>query len=86
MDAVSFADREVGDMFLSVLCADPELVQAEFDAIVGANWGPLPPAEMPAVGAVPSPRSWRAASQCWLPTPEAGDLESRVGAERGPPE
>ena len=40
-------ERTTAADFLAVLCADEELLRAEFDAIVDANWGappPVPPA------------------------------------------
>jgi hypothetical protein len=33
----------VQDEFLAMLCADEELLRAEFDAIVAAGWAPGPP-------------------------------------------
>lgn len=42
--------RTVRDEFLELLCSDPDLVQAEFDAIVAAEWpeaGPRPPSLPP---------------------------------------
>lgn len=47
----STAGPEVDD-FLDVLCADEDLLRAEFDAIVQANW-PEPPAGPPTP---PAPR------------------------------
>lgn len=39
------ADRAVleADAFLDLLCADPDLLAAEFEAIVAAGWGAPPP-------------------------------------------
>lgn len=41
--------------FLALLCEDEDLVRAEFDEIIAANWGepPLPPAPRPPVPATP---------------------------------
>ena len=38
------------DEFLALLCADEELLRAEFDAIIAASW-PDPPARLPWRGA-----------------------------------
>ncbi len=44
--------RSVDDAFLDVVLADPELVDAEFEALVSATWSTAPPAGTPPV---PSP-------------------------------
>jgi hypothetical protein len=36
-------DRGVDERFIELICADDELVQAEFDEIVAAEWRILPP-------------------------------------------
>lgn len=47
--------QTLDEEFLSLLCEDEELVRAEFDAIIEANWGepPLPPAPRPPVPSTP---------------------------------
>jgi hypothetical protein len=38
-------DQAVQDEFLALICADEDLLRAEFDAIIAAGWGqPRPPA------------------------------------------
>jgi len=41
--------RVMEDEFLALLCGDEEVVRAEFDAIINANWEDPPP--------VPTPRA-----------------------------
>jgi hypothetical protein len=53
------AVRGVDEEFLELICADEELLRAEFDAIVAREWeGSLPPAEppVPSPGTGPQPR------------------------------
>jgi hypothetical protein len=40
----------VGEQFLDLICGDADLLAAEFDAIVAAEW-PTPPADGPGRGA-----------------------------------
>jgi len=44
-----------GEQFLELLCADPDWVRAEFDAIMAAEW-PIPPSIGPRLGAVADQR------------------------------
>jgi hypothetical protein len=37
-------DRDLDERFIDVICADEELLAAEFDAIIAANW-PAPPTD-----------------------------------------
>jgi hypothetical protein len=41
----STATRGTDEQFLELLCADEDLVRAEFDAIIAAEWPSPPPAE-----------------------------------------
>jgi len=41
----STATRGPDEQFLELLCADEDLVRAEFDAIIAAEWPSPPPAE-----------------------------------------
>jgi hypothetical protein len=54
--------RGVDEEFLELMCADEELLRAEFDAIIAQEWaGSLPPADPPAAsaGIGPGPRRRR---------------------------
>jgi hypothetical protein len=42
--------RTVDEQFLDLICSDADLLAAEFDAIIAAEW-PKPPADMPGRGA-----------------------------------
>jgi hypothetical protein len=44
------AARTVDEQFLDLICNDPDLLAAEFDAIIAAEW-PQPPPDRPARGA-----------------------------------
>jgi len=51
-------DRTIAEGFVAVLCADADLLRAEFDAIVDANWDaspPVPPARSGGPGRRPAP-------------------------------
>jgi hypothetical protein len=58
----STATRIRDEQFLELLCADEDLVRAEFDAIIAAEWPSLPPAE-PDHGAADAERRPRRARQ-----------------------
>lgn len=45
--------RAIEDEFLALLCGDEEVVRAEFDAIIEANWEEPPPVPAPRA---PAPR------------------------------
>ncbi|MFI6096161.1 hypothetical protein ACIA8G_11435 [Lentzea sp. NPDC051213] len=47
--------QTLDEEFLALLCEDEELLRAEFDEIIEANWGepPLPPAPRPPVPSTP---------------------------------
>ena len=47
--------QTLDEEFLALLCEDEDLVRAEFDAIIEANWGepPLPPAPRRPVPSTP---------------------------------
>jgi hypothetical protein len=53
------------DEFLAIVCADEELLRAEFEAIVGASWDEPPP---------PTPREPPTPSWPGPPDPESADL------------
>ncbi|MEV6605692.1 hypothetical protein [Kutzneria sp. NPDC051319] len=53
MTTESVADDRVGDEFLDLLCADDELVRAEFDAIIAAEWSTPPDPAEPRPAAMP---------------------------------
>jgi hypothetical protein len=61
-------ERALDEQFLELVCSDEELLRAEFDAIVSAEW-PTPPNHAPAhrpSGEPPTPRG-----QPWSPAPGA---------------
>lgn len=41
------ATRQAGSAFADLICADPQWLRAEFDALIAASFGP-PPAQPPA--------------------------------------
>ena len=41
--AVQASASTVDDQFLAVVCDDPDLLEAEFEAIIAAEWPDLPP-------------------------------------------
>jgi hypothetical protein len=43
--------RSIDEQFLELICADADLLAAEFDAIVAAEWPEPPPADRPGSGA-----------------------------------
>jgi hypothetical protein len=80
--------RTTVEEFLVIVCADPELLRAEFDAIVAAEW-PSPPSVSSDAGDAPK-RSRRAAQR----RQDAGDARPclldqpgvvRWSWERSPP-
>ena len=83
------AAQTVDEQFYDLICADADLVAAEFDAIIAAEW-PEPPARRPrrrdAGGCRGSGRARRAASGSpRLGSPaQDGDID-RSARERGPP-
>jgi hypothetical protein len=51
-------DRDFDEEFAKLISSDPDLVQAEFDALVGACWNQspaAPPPPTPAAGPAPPP-------------------------------
>jgi hypothetical protein len=48
--ATGDAARTVDERFLDLICSDADLLAAEFDAIIAAEW-PEPPADTPGRGA-----------------------------------
>jgi hypothetical protein len=75
---------------LGLLCADPELVQAEFEAIVAAEW-PRPPehrAAVPAQHRRPSggPAPGRARVRYIVPSPDLHRGVDGWGRQRSPPD
>jgi hypothetical protein len=56
----SGAARRVEEEFLDLVCADEELLRAEFDAIIAQEWaGRPPPAQHKAASPTPGPHSQR---------------------------
>jgi hypothetical protein len=54
--------RTVDEQFLDLICSDEDLLQAEFDSIIAAEW-PDPPANTPGRGAAGGHPVSRAARQ-----------------------
>jgi hypothetical protein len=81
--------RETDATFTDLICADPQWVREEFDALISASFGeppapppPAPPRVPPRPG-VPSPPAWRPAPGPVVATfPVAGPAHSR---QRSPP-
>jgi hypothetical protein len=75
--------RDAGDTFMMLLCSDPELLDAEFDAIIAANWG-APPAKSSPAGDDPhqqvSPTGSRGVRRCDVARARRGS-----GLQRSPP-
>jgi hypothetical protein len=64
-------DRGFDEAFTELICGDPELVRAEFDALIGASFDdPPPPPAPPAPSARPAPACPQSDPS---PTPAAGD-------------
>src|ERR1700755_378775 len=81
-------DRGFDEAFTELICGDPDLVRAEFDALIGAGFDdppppPAPPAPAAARPASPEPRPDSS------PKPVPGDDGCRFGAAgnhpRSPP-
>jgi len=47
-------ETSAGQAFVDLVCADDELMRAEFDALIAASW-PTPPAEPPVPPRRPAP-------------------------------
>lgn len=63
------AGRTVARQFLDLICADQDLLAAEFDAIIAATW-PDPPASRPGHGpTIPRPIGH---ADRWLPVRDRG--------------
>jgi hypothetical protein len=63
----AIVERSVDKQFLELLCSDEDLLQAEFDAIIAAEW-PTPPVSLPRPGAGRKPERgrsgrWRAGAR-----------------------
>ncbi|WP_221320904.1 hypothetical protein [Actinoplanes sp. L3-i22] len=65
-------DRGFDEAFTELICGDPDLVRAEFDALIGASFDepPPPPAPPAPSGAQPAPSPPRPVTS---PTPAAND-------------
>ena len=72
-------DRGVDEAFTELICGDPDLVRAEFDALIGAGFDdpPAPPAPPAPSTDPPAPCP---AQPGRSPTPEARDDGCRPGA------
>jgi hypothetical protein len=83
------AAQSIEAQFLDLICDDPDLLQAEFDAIIAAEW-PEPPGNRfhrGAVGGYPDCRHSRRAADC-VPGPAARPRHPGIGGwarQRSPP-
>ena len=81
-------DRGFDEAFTELICGDPDLVRAEFDALIGAGFDdpPEPPAPPAPSAARPAPSPPQPGPS---PTPAAGDRGCPPGAAgndaRSPP-
>jgi hypothetical protein len=81
-------DRGFDEAFAELICGDPDLVRAEFDALIGAGFNepPTPPAPPAPSAARPAPSHPQLDPS---PTPAAGDDGRQPGAAgnnpRSPP-
>lgn len=81
---------DADEAFLELICADDDLLRAEFEAIVAASWvgppdRPRPvPTPRPPASAAPMGRWLRAKAPTALPVP-TGPGDGQRGRERSPP-
>jgi len=71
--------------FIDLVCADQDLVRAEFDALIRECWpgdppgpAPHPPARRPRAATAPD-------QSAWVPATAGVPLARRLGSERAPP-
>jgi hypothetical protein len=87
MDTDIRTERYIDDAFAALLCSDLDLLNAEFDAIIGANWG-QPPAAEPGQG-TPNPHLGGPASAFCSPEPRRPlalrPVQDDSGPQRSPP-
>ena len=79
-------DRGFDEEFAELISSDPDLVQAEFDALIGACWTEPPPVEPPASPATrppPLPPPPDPAPSAARPPDEVPDQAG--GRQRSPP-
>jgi hypothetical protein len=80
-------DRWFDEAFTDLISGDEDLVRAEFDALIAANWPPPPPLAVPPAPAKPSPRNAPPAATA-VPKRAArkgGDRPASKGCQRSPP-
>jgi hypothetical protein len=75
------------DQFIDLVCADEELLAAEFDAIVAEWEGPPPSREATVCTATTPPKSSGTAQidECFAPTVRLATSREREGRQRSPP-
>lgn len=74
---MDLATRQAGAEFADIVCADPDLLRQEFDALIAASYA-HPPASRPPAPPGTAPRHSR-------PQPPAGPGSSRRLASRAAP-
>ena len=85
----SAATRGTDEQFLELVCADEDLLRAEFDAIIAAEWPSPPPADPDrGAGAERRPRPARLRRAASTPALPSRPRHPRVGGwtrQRAPP-
>ena len=76
--------REAGAAFADLICADPQWLDAEFDALISASYGepPAPPRVPPRPGSTPPPSRRPVPGPAVLAFPATGPEHGR---QRSPP-
>ena len=87
---MDLSTREADAAFAELICADPQWVRAEFDALISASFGEPPAPPRPAPPRVP-PRPGIPAPPSRRPAPGPAAVTSPVagrghGRQRSPPE
>jgi hypothetical protein len=75
--------RTVDEQFLDLICSDEDLLQAEFDSIIAAEW-PDPPANTPGRGAAGGHPVSRAARQAATGSPARSPGRTTAASADGP--
>ena len=81
-------DRWFDEEFTDLVNSDEDLVRAEFEALIAANWEDTPPPPPPSAPPTPTPAADRSVvSPTWPPVAhlEGGHHTSETGGQRSPP-
>ena len=87
---MDLATREADTAFAELICADPQWLREEFDALISASFGQPPAAPPPAPPRVPPPRGRTGSPRQHRPRHHLPAVSFRVAApehrrERSPP-